>query len=150
MIASSPPFTISYMPTPEIFVGALRRKNPFFKPILRICYIRRPADHDENYPLLERGHTWPGHPVGKNPGNVETWPRFAKTWSPEWEKGGGLEMCHRRRVPSGKVILSPRLFAAPRTYGLSDTYLTDTQNPRRCPSMKNRDLGGQNRGFFPS
>ena len=43
---------------------------------------------------------------------------------------------------------SPRLFAAPRTYGLSDTCLTFTQNPHRCPSEKISGMRGKTGVYF--
>ncbi|GEM_PF-1578417 len=64
---------------------------------------------------------------------------YARNPGPDRAFGIPPGSCHRRRVQSGKVLLSPRLFAAPRTYGLTDTRLTYTQNPRRCPSEENRD-----------
>jgi hypothetical protein len=83
--------------------------------------VQRPADHDENYPLLERGHTWPGHPVGKTPKNAETWPRFAKTWSPEWENGGALRHATVGECSPGKYCYLPGFLQLPVRMGCQTT-----------------------------
>jgi len=116
------------VPDDRIFISAARKEGFFF--------FQRPAGHVKNYHRLERGHTWPVLPVDKIPRNYKNMAALCKNLAAGPVKWAVLESYHRRRVQSGKVLLSPGLFADPSTYGLSDARLTYTQNPRRCPSVE--------------
>jgi len=87
--------------------------------------------------------------LGENVNYARFFGNYARNTGPDDALGIRSASRHHRRVPAGKVLLSPRLFATPRTYGLSDTRLTNIQNPHRRPSVKNPDFRVKTR-VFPS
>jgi len=91
--------------------------------------------------------TFTSEKLGKSGNYARFFVNYARNPGPDRASGTPPGSCHRRRVQSGKVLLSPRLFTALRTYGLSDTHLTNTQNPRRCPSVEMCDFQ-EKQGFF--